>query len=85
MNRATYETIEVKSISNHIVHAVLNRPNKLNAMSSQFFHDLASFFTAMNKDPEVRVVILTGNGKAFTAGLDLKEFATKFDFSAGEG
>ena len=51
MNRATYETIEVKSISNHIIHAAFNRPKKLNAMSSQFFHDLGSFFTAVNNDP----------------------------------
>lgn len=85
MNRATYETIEVKSISNHIIHAAFNRPNKLNAMNQQFFNDIASFFTAVNNDPEVRVVILTGNGKAFSAGLDLKEFASKLDFSGGEG
>ena len=80
MSRRNYDTIEVKCISQHIIHAALNRPAKLNSFSSQFFADLASFFTAINKDPEVRVVILTGNGKCFTAGLDLKEFASVFDF-----
>lgn len=38
------------------------------------FSDLASFFTDVNKDPEARVVILTGNGKNFCAGIDLTAF-----------
>ena len=51
----------------------LNRPEAMNALSKQMRADLASTFAALNADDAVRAVVLTGAGKAFTAGLDLKE------------
>lgn len=53
----------------------LNRPKALNALSHQLRNELAETFDALEADPQVRVVILTGSGRGFCAGLDLKELA----------
>ncbi len=51
----------------------LNRPGAMNALSRQLRAELASAITELEADPAIRVLILTGAGRAFTAGLDLKE------------
>lgn len=51
----------------------LNRPRAMNALSRELRRTLADAVDALEADPEVRVLILTGAGKAFCAGLDLKE------------
>lgn len=53
----------------------LNRPTALNALSRALRATLADVFTTLAQDPAVRVVILTGAGRGFCAGLDLKELA----------
>lgn len=50
----------------------LNRPDSMNALSPGLLSDLCGAFRDLQKDSEVRAVILTGNGRAFCAGLDLK-------------
>ncbi|MGE5838436.1 MAG: crotonase/enoyl-CoA hydratase family protein [Deltaproteobacteria bacterium] len=50
---------------------VLNRPDKRNAMDEDFFRELTRAFAEFDQDPEVRVVILRGEGKGFSAGIDL--------------
>ena len=51
----------------------LNRPEKLNALSSALRREIADTFLALAEDQAVEVVVLTGAGRAFTVGLDLKE------------
>ena len=51
----------------------LNRPRALNALSAELRKALAEAFRALDADDSVRVVVLTGAGKAFCAGLDLRE------------
>jgi enoyl-CoA hydratase len=51
----------------------LNRPHAMNALSRELRSALAQAVDALEQDPAVRVLILTGAGKAFCAGLDLKE------------
>lgn len=51
----------------------LNRPQAMNALSRALRAELARVFDWLAEDPSVRVLILTGAGRAFTAGLDLKE------------
>ena len=51
----------------------LNRPGAMNALSSGLRRALAETVDQLEADPAVRVLILTGAGRAFTAGLDLKE------------
>jgi len=54
----------------------LNRPAALNALSRALMAQLSDAVDALQADPAVRVLILTGAGKAFCAGLDLKELGS---------
>jgi enoyl-CoA hydratase len=50
---------------------ILNRPDKRNAMDEDFFRELTHAFANFDQDPEVRVVVVRGEGKGFSAGIDL--------------
>ena len=54
----------------------LNRPQAMNAMSRALLAELTEAIEALTDDPDVRVLILTGSGRAFCAGLDLKELGS---------
>lgn len=54
----------------------LNRPEKMNALSLELRRAIADTFRMLEEDGEVSVVIVTGAGKAFCAGLDLKELGS---------
>jgi len=51
----------------------MNRPEALNALNSETFHELNRVFNEIDKDDTIRVVIVTGEGKAFVAGADIVE------------
>ncbi len=51
----------------------LNRPERMNAWSRQFSADLFAAITEVTENPEVRAVVITGAGRAFSSGADLKE------------
>ncbi len=53
----------------------LNRPDEMNALSRELRTDFVAAFDACSEDESIRVVILTGKGRAFCAGFDLKELA----------
>ena len=53
----------------------MNRPEAMNALNNAVREELATHFEALNADGSVRVIVITGNEKAFVAGADLKEFA----------
>jgi enoyl-CoA hydratase len=59
-----------------IVQLTLNRPDKLNAMTGELVQSLHDHLDAVAVDPEARVVILTGAGRGFCAGLDLGGYGT---------
>jgi len=59
-----------------VVTITLNRPSSLNALTHALRHQLAETFARLANDPLVQVVILTGAGRAFCAGIDLKELGT---------
>jgi enoyl-CoA hydratase len=67
-----HETIEVTR-EGHLTWLALNRPEALNALSTRLVDELRDFFSGLARDTETRVVIVRGNGRAFCAGLDLKE------------
>jgi enoyl-CoA hydratase len=67
-----YETLRVDR-EGHLTWLTLNRPDSLNAMSRTLIRELGEFFWALHDDRETRVVVLRGAGRAFCAGLDLKE------------
>lgn len=63
----------------------LNRPQAMNALSSGLMTALAQAIDAQAADPSVRVLILTGAGRAFCAGLDLKELGSGAHRLGGDG
>ncbi len=62
----------------------LNRPEAMNAMSRELREDFTAAFADCSADPAIRVVIVTGSGKAFSAGMDLKELSDPDAGSADE-
>ena len=71
----SFETIEY-STDEGIARLALNRPERMNAINTQLVADLRSAVAAANDDPAVRVLILSGAGRAFCAGYDL-DWGTK--------
>ncbi len=67
----TYETLAVEC-SNHVANIVLNRPDKANAMNREFWKEIRMAFEWADATPDVRVVVLSANGKTFSAGIDLE-------------
>ncbi|GJM29350.1 MAG: enoyl-CoA hydratase [Cyclobacteriaceae bacterium] len=61
----------------HIALVELNRPKELNALNLQLMQELRDTLTALDDDINVRVIIITGNQKAFAAGADIKQMADK--------
>ena len=59
--------------------ATLNRPDKLNAITIDMINDLTRFVSTINVDDRVKVVIVTGAGKAFSAGIDLSNDTSQFN------
>ncbi len=62
----------------------LNRPDQMNALSRELRRDFVAVFETIRADPAIRVVILTGAGKAFCAGFDLKELGSGHSANAAE-
>ncbi len=62
----------------------LNRPQAMNALSRELRRDFVAAFHSCTADPNIRVVILTGNGKAFSAGFDLKELGSTAEDTTAE-
>ena len=58
-------------VSDAIATLTLNRPERLNTISGPMLARLTQLLIKANEDPEVRVIVLTGTGRAFCAGLDL--------------
>jgi 2-(1,2-epoxy-1,2-dihydrophenyl)acetyl-CoA isomerase len=57
----------------------LNRPERLNAWNDQFSHDLLAAIREVTDNPDIRAVAVTGAGRAFSSGADLKEAAERAD------
>jgi enoyl-CoA hydratase len=76
----TYETIGL-TIDGAIARITLNRPERLNAINTQLVADLRSAVIAANDDAAVRVIALSGAGRAFCAGYDL-DWGTKGEDAA---
>jgi len=81
----TFETLKVE-LDDGVAILWLNRPEKYNPMSAKMLTELFEAFTALRNDPEVKVVLLTGAGKAFCAGGDVDDMAAgklKLDYVSG--
>ena len=70
-----YNTLLLE-IVNNVALLKVNRPQALNALNQEVLFELLAAFQSLEKDDNVRVIILTGEGKAFVAGADIKEMVS---------
>ncbi len=73
-----YETI-IYEVKDSVAKITFNRPEKLNAMTGVTFREITDALDRADKDSDVRVLVITGNGRAFCAGVDLKFAAKELD------
>ena len=71
-----FQTLLYKKIK-AVALVTLNRPEVLNAMNRQLWLDLQSALESAGKDDQIKVVVFTGQGRAFSSGADLKESKTR--------
>ena len=69
-----FSTVQL-TVTGGVADLRLNRPERANSLSQQMWVDLREAAKALDADPEVRVVVLSGNGKHFCAGIDLEMLA----------
>ena len=60
-------------LADHVLTVTLNRPEVMNALNRQMYAELEDAFVQAHRDPEVRCVILTGAGRAFCSGDDVRQ------------
>ena len=70
-----YSAFKVE-LTHNIAHVQINRPEKLNAMNAAFWDELLAIFHWIDNSDAVRVVVLSGAGKHFSAGIDLMLLAS---------
>ena len=68
-----FRSLEISRVG-AIDTVILNRPQSLNGLTAGMIDELLHYFQTLLFDESVRVVVLTGAGHAFCAGLDIKEF-----------
>jgi enoyl-CoA hydratase len=78
MNTKKYTCFKV-NVADHIANLVLSRPDELNTMSRDFWVELGDVLEEINKDSDIRVVVMSSTGKHFCAGMDLNAFSNGVD------
>jgi enoyl-CoA hydratase/carnithine racemase len=78
-SEAAVEPVLLRSDAAGVVGLTLNRPDQYNALSRELLANLQAELDRIKDDPAVRVVVITGTGRAFCAGHDLKEMAGERD------
>ena len=73
-----WTTVKVE-IEEGIAWVILNRPEKRNAMSPTLNREMIDVLETLEQDPDAGVLVLTGAGEAWTAGMDLKEYFREVD------
>ncbi len=75
-------TILNLNVSDGVALVTISRPEALNALNTRFFQEMDSMIEKISAMPEVKVMVITGDGKAFVAGADIAEMVDK---SSDEG
>jgi len=70
-----YETLRVE-VNDHVATVTLHRPEVLNAINMTMYSDLVEAFQSIDDNPSIWVAIVTGEGRSFSVGADLKERQT---------
>jgi enoyl-CoA hydratase len=66
-----------QQVAPYVAHIQLNRPKELNALNLQLMTELRDALKVLDNDDSVRVIVISGNDKAFAAGADIKQMAGK--------
>jgi enoyl-CoA hydratase/carnithine racemase len=85
MGTGDHQTLQYER-RDHVGWLRLNRPEKLNAMNGLMWSELASLGPQLRDDPDLRALVVIGNGRSFSAGIDLSSFGgdgAGADFSGG--
>jgi len=61
-------------IDGPVAHLIMNRPDKANSMTPDFWDDLPRLTRALDRDPAIRAMVISGEGKHFSSGMDLSGF-----------
>ena len=81
VKQSSYDTL-LFDVRDGVAYITINRPDALNALNNQMAHDLLGVMLVCDDNPAIRAVVLTGSGKAFCAGGDLKSFAAAQEHTA---
>lgn len=73
-----YNTLRCACDASGILTLTLSRPDKLNAFTVEMAEELIDFFTRASEDDSIRAIVVTGEGKAFCAGMDLSTSGNVF-------
>jgi enoyl-CoA hydratase/carnithine racemase len=79
------DRLVVSSHHSRVCLVELNRPTALNAWVDDSFHHMRECLEAAAADASIAVVVITGRGRAFSAGADMKEMGTNVESGGGEG
>jgi trans-feruloyl-CoA hydratase/vanillin synthase len=77
--RKQLKCVLVETDDEGISWVTLNRPEKRNAMSPQLHYDMEQVMMELETDPATKVVVITGAGNSWSAGMDLKEYFRETD------
>ena len=77
------QTIEIRR-EGAVITVALNRPQSHNAMTPQMIAELTTTFETLGREENVRVIVLTGNGRSFCAGADLSSMRAAADYTFDE-
>ena len=80
MANPTFETI-LYAVEDGVATITLNRPDRMNAFTTQMMAEMIQAFDITDADDAVKVVVVTGSGRAFCAGADLGGGAKTFDYA----
>lgn len=83
LNLEGYKTLSV-TIENHIAHVQLSRPEQLNSMIPEFWHELPEAVRKIDDSSAARVIVISSQGKHFSAGMDLSVFTAMSKDFVGE-
>lgn len=85
LQQESYLAMRIEKRPNGVAVVTLNRPERLNAVNGTLHHELARFTRDAESDPDVRVVVLAGAGRAFCAGGDFGPDSNTGGLSLEEG
>jgi len=69
----SFQHLKIVQAKPFVYNVQMNREKKLNALNKLLWSELGEAFNLLGKDPDCRVIVLSGNGKSFCSGIDLKD------------